>query len=71
MRSSFNQSNTDQTIYRVFQKYGTLYTPFELRVIGLTNLEIVSTKILPTFFDMGKGPRPFQRLQMVGVLIIF
>lgn len=40
------------TQYRVSQKYGTLQAAFELRVVGLTNLDIVSNKILPTF----KGP---------------
>lgn len=45
------------TQYRVSQKYGTLHAAFELiRVVGLTNLEIVSNTILPTFFDIGKGP---------------
>lgn len=45
-------------VYRVPQKYGILNATFELRVVGQANyLRIVSTKILPTFFDQDKGPR--------------
>lgn len=51
--------------YRVSQKCGALYTAFELGVVGQTNLEIVSTKILPTFFYHDKGSRALWKAQTV------
>lgn len=54
----FNNRNTSliKMLYRVPQKYGTLYATIKLRVAGQPNLGVLSTNILP-FFNHDKGPR--------------
>lgn len=70
---SLYYKHSESILYRVSQKYGTLYATLGLNLVRLTNLGIVSIKMLQTFFDIGtigKEYGPFQRPQISGALTL-